>query len=414
MSATFFPQIINPRLLAVLLLGFASGLPLALTGSTLQAWMTEANVSLAAIGALSLVGIPYTLKFLWAPLLDYLRIPFLGLRRGWIMLTQICLILALIGLAGVDPLIQPGVVYALALTIAFFSASQDVAIDAYRADILKTEERGLGAAYSVFAYRMAMLFSGGLALVMAAYIGWRTTYLLMALVLSIALIGTYFAPLVTEKKVVGQGMMKAMTQGLWNLLQREKIVLLLIFLLFYKIGDALALQLMTNFLLHGLGFTLTEVGLAYKFVSFFASISGAFVGGLILTRLPIFNGLFIFGILQAFSNLMFVVLALYGKHFVLMASAIFIENFCSGLSTAALIAFMMSLCDHRFTATQFALLSAITSLGRVFLGPLAAFMVQQLGWAEFYSWTVVLSFPGLLLLLLLKDEVASYAVLATD
>ncbi len=414
MRALFFPKIMSPRLIAVMLLGFASGLPLALTGSTLQAWMTEANVSLAAIGALSLVGIPYTLKFLWAPLLDYFRIPVLGLRRGWIMLTQACLILALVLLAGIHPEQQPGLIYSLALVIAFFSASQDVAIDAYRADVLKVDERGLGAAYSVFAYRIAMLFSGGVALIMAANLGWHTTYLIMAIVLSLTMVGTYFAPRVNEVRLANGGMLKAMMQGFWNLLQREKIVLLLLFLLLYKIGDALALQLMTNFLLHGLGFSLTEVGLAYKIVSFAATISGAFIGGLILTRLPIFNGLLFFGLLQALSNLMFVVLALYGKHFFLMASAIFIENFCSGLSTAALIAFMMSLCDHRFTATQFALLSAVTSLGRVFLGPLAAFMVMKLGWVEFYCWTVVLSFPGLLLLLFLKNEVGSYALLATD
>lgn len=403
----------NSRLWAVLFLGFSSGLPLALTSSTLQAWMTQDQVSLAAIGALSLIGIPYTLKFLWAPFLDYIRIPLFGLRRGWILLTQIALIIALVLLAGSQPAENAQRVYFLAIMIAFFSASQDVAIDAYRADVLKPKERGMGAACSVFSYRVALLISGGFALVLADRYGFQVTYYLMAAFIALSMIPTFFAPVRHERVITGS-LFQATKEGIADIFKRERIIILLLFLMLYKAGDALALQLMTNFLLHGLGFSLTEVGLAYKIVSFVATISGAFVGGLILTRLSVFRGLLYFGILQAFSNFMFVLLALAGKNFAMMASAIFIENFCSGLSTAALIAFMMSLCDHKHTASQFAVLSAVASLGRVFLGPLAAALVAQLGWAEFYAWTVALSFPGLILLILLKKEVASYAVLAAD
>lgn len=407
-------NIMNPRLVAMLFLGFASGLPLALTGSTLQAWMTEAHVSLAAIGALSLVGIPYTLKFLWAPLLDYIHIPWLGLRRGWILLAQMGLVIALVVIANMNPATDARYIYLLAVLIAFLSASQDVAIDAYRADVLHSSERGLGSAYSVFSYRVAMLLSGGMALVLADWMGWRLAYMIMAACMLLSMLPAFFAPSAHIETKPQGNLFQATVQGLNDLIKRDKILLVLLFLIFYKVGDALALQLMTNFLLHGLGFTLTQVGLAYKTVSFIATISGAFVGGIILTGLNIFRGLLIFGVLQAFSNLMFVLLAYVGKSFTLMTLSIFIENFCSGMSTAALMAFMMSLCHRQYTATQFALLSAIASLGRVFLGPVAASIVSHIGWVDFYLWTVVLSFPGLLLLLLLKNEVASYAVLAAD
>ena len=199
-----------------------------------------------------------------------------------------------------------------------------------------------------------------------------------------------------------------MRQSLRDLMQHENLLLLALFILFYKFGDAVALQLFTNFLLHGLGFTLTEVGFAYKIVSFVATISGAFVGGLILSRLDIYRGLLYFGLAQAFSNLMFVWLAMVGKSFSLMAASIFVENFCSGLSTAALFAFLMSLCHRRYSASQFALLSAISSLGRVLMGPVSALMVQAFGWVTFFTWAFLLSFPGIIFLIMLKDKVTGY------
>lgn len=239
----------NPRLLAVLFLGFSSGLPLALTSSTLQAWFTQSHVKLAAIGAISLIGIPYTLKFLWAPIMDYLNLPWLGMRRGWILLTQGLLVLALIVLAHMDPTSQALGMYVAAICIAFFSASQDVAIDAYRTDVLHAEERGLGAAYYIFMYRVALLLSGGLALVCADYVGWKCTYEIMAMILCLLMISTMASPKTTNDKPP-QNLIKTITLALNDLLRKEKIILLLLFLVFYKFGDALALQLMTNFLLH--------------------------------------------------------------------------------------------------------------------------------------------------------------------
>ncbi len=405
---------LNQRLLAIWVLGFASGLPLALTGSTLQAWFTHANIDLVTIGALSLLGIPYTLKFLWAPLMDYYTWPRLGKRRGWILSMQLGLVIALLILGHLEPSQHAHLMGGIALIIAFFSASQDISITAYQTDILPAQERGLGAAYYIFAYRVAILLSGGAALIFAEYLGWRLTYEVMAGLVALSMIGTFFAPQPTELAIPPGGIFHTIKLALLDFFNRDKLVLLMLFIVCYKAGDALALSLMTNFLLRGLGFTLTEVGVAYKTVSFVATILGAFIGGAVLTKCHIYRALLWFGLAQAFSNLMFVFLAIVGKDFSLMATSVFVENFCSGLSTAALLAFLMSLCNHRYTASQFALLSALASLARVFLGPIAGHMALTLGWAPFFMWSFILCFPGLLFLVLLKKEVVKYAHVAVN
>lgn len=396
-------------LLAILALGFSSGLPFNLVGSTLQAWFTEANISLTTIGALSLVGIPYTLKFLWAPIMDHYSVPILGKRRGWIWLMQIGLVITLFIMAQLNPANQAIQISLIALVVAFFSASQDISITAYQTDVLAPEERGLGVACYIFTYRVAILISGGLTLILANYIGWKLVYEIMAGLILLSMIPTLKAPHVNEIATTSNNLFETTWLALTDLMQREKVISLFLFIMLYKMGDALALQLMTNFLLHGLGFSLVEVGLAYKVVSFVATVLGAFVGGIFLARWNIYRALLVFGFAQAFSNLMFVLLALVGKDFSLMAISMAIENFCSGLSTAALFAFLMSLCNHRYSASQYALLSAIASLGRVFLGPVAAFMVEHLGWVQFYVWSFVACFPGIIILVLLKDRVLNYA-----
>ncbi|OGT45103.1 MAG: hypothetical protein A3E83_07450 [Gammaproteobacteria bacterium RIFCSPHIGHO2_12_FULL_41_20] len=405
--------VINRRLFAMLYLGFASGLPLALTGSTIQAWFTQAGVSLMTVGALTLIGLPYVWKFLWAPLMDKIVLP-LGRRRGWILLTQGCLCVSILLLANMQPHTKATVMGLVALLVAFFSASQDVAIDAYRAEILLPTERGLGSAYFIFAYRMAVLVSGGLALILADYCGWHLTYQGMALLVVVLMIGTYFSPQPKEITLPKQGFIATIVEPFLNLLQRDQIMLLLLFIIFYKLGDALALSLMSNFLLHGLGFSLTEVGIAYKINSLIAGILGALIGGLLLTRKSLYFCLFWFGIMQAASTLLFALLASLGKQYFVMIIAIFAENFCSGMSAAAFLAFLMSLCNLRYTATQFAFMSAIASCGRIFLGPLAATMVTYLGWVNFYLWSFALSFPSLFLLYFMRNQVTQYANMATQ
>jgi PAT family beta-lactamase induction signal transducer AmpG len=341
--------------------------------------------------------------------MDHYRLPMGGHRRAWIIVMQLGLILTIALLANMQPAMQATQMGIIALVIAFFSASQDIAIDAYRTNILQDDERGLGAAYYVFAYRLAMLVSGGMALICADYVGWKITYQLMCVLMVLSLLIASRAPQTSEPELKSSGILKTVTASLSDLMQHDKIILLLLLIVLYKFGDALAASLMTNFLLHGLGFTLTEVGLAFKVVSFIAIVLGAFVGGLILTRWNIYRGLLVFGLAQAFANLMFVALAIIGKDFFMMAFTVFIDNFCSGLSTAALLAFMMSLCNKRYSAGQFAILSAIASLGRVMLGPVAAVMVLHFGWVSFFTWSFILSLPGIVILIWLKNEVSAYA-----
>lgn len=395
----------NERILAVMFLGFSSGLPLALTGSTLQAWFTQSGVNLLTIGALSLVGLPYVWKFLWAPILDRFVPPILGRRRGWILITQIVLCISLILIARLNPNGQASLIGIIAIMVAFFSASQDIAVDAYRTDVLLADERGLGSAVFTFGYRIAMLVSGGLALVFADYIGWQLTYEIMAGLIALSILTTFFSPEISKMVVPPQSFYAAVVEPFVDLIKRDKIILIILFVIFYKLGDALALSLMSNFLLRGLEFTLTDVGVAFKTGGLIATLLGAFAGGVFLIRLSLFQALLYFGLLQAASNLMFVFLAMAGKSYSLMVASIFIESFCSGMSTAAFVAFLMSLTNARFSATQYACLSALTALGRVFAGPLAAIIAERSGWVSLYWWAFVLSFPGILLLTLLRTRV---------
>lgn len=395
----------NSRLLSMLFLGFSSALPLALTGSTLQAWFTQAGVSIVAIGALTLIGLPYNLKFLWAPIMDRFVPPLMGRRRGWICVMQLSLCVALFVMSMLNPGVTPTIIGALALTIAFLSASQDIAIDAYRTDVLLPEERGVGSAIFIFAARMAMLISAGLALILADHFGWHVTYQLMACLLAGVSIATFFAPETSRAIQPPKKFVEAVVEPFKDLLQRDSIVLIFLFVIFYKFGDAFALSLMSNFLLRGLGFSLTDVGLAFKTFGLIATILGAFVSGLYYARLGLFRALLVFGLAQAFSNFMFMLLAMVGKNYELMVSAIFIEQFCSGMTTTVFMVFLMSLCHQKYTATQYALLSALFALGRVLIGPFAAVLVKYIGWTSFFGWSVILSFPGIIFLLLIRVRV---------
>ncbi|MES2216795.1 MAG: MFS transporter [Pseudomonadota bacterium] len=403
---------LNPRMLAITCLGFASGLPLALTSSTLQAWFTEAGVNLVTIGVLSLIGLPYIWKFLWAPLMDRFTLPGSSRRRGWILLTQLALCATLFWLATFNPQQQPWAMGMVALLVAFFSASQDVAIDAYRTDVLPADERGIGSAYFIFAYRIAMLVGGGIVLVIADHLGFRTAYQIMAVTIGIFTIATYFAPEIKHEVLPPKNVWLTIKEAFRDLLARDSIGLILLFIVFYKLGDALATSLISNFLLHGLGFSLTQLGLVFKTVSLVATLAGAFAGGALLVSLRLYRSLLLFGIAQALSTLTFMVLAIAGKSFSLMVACVFIENFCSGMGTTAFVAFLMSLCHMRYTATQYACLSALASVGRVCLGPVAGIMVLHLGWIVFFAWAFALSFPGLMLLMLLRKKVSFNAEVA--
>lgn len=397
--------ITNPRLLSLLFLGFASGLPLALTGSTLQAWFTQSGISLVTIGALSLIGMPYVWKFLWAPVMDRFRMPFFGRRRGWLALTQAILCMLLLIMANMDPKTHTFGMIEIALLIAFVSASQDIAADAYRTDIMLPEERGMGIANYVFAYRIAMLFSSGIALIIADHFGWRFTYELMAVVMGFAIVLTYLAPEPVVSLVQPQSFYATIVSAFKNLWQRDAIMLTLLFVVLYKLGDALVVSLTSNFLLRELGFSLSEVGFAFKTVGLLATVAGAYAGAILLKEMGLYRGLWIFGVAQALSNFMFMLLAMVGKSYGLMITTIFIESFCSGMSTTALLAFLTSLCNQRYSATQYACLSAFASIGRVIMGPFAGIMVEHIGWVSFYGWSSLLCFPAIFVLSLLRSKV---------
>lgn len=395
-------RLIRHRLSVTALLAFASGLPLSLVGSTLQAWYTVSGASLLSIGLLSLVGQPYVYKFLWAPVLDRYTPPtFLGRRRGWILIFQIGLVLGLLSMSLLEPQHRPNALALLALCVALCSASHDVAIDAYRTDLLLPNERGMGASYTVLGYRIALLLSGGIAMMIADHIGWHNTYRLMALIIAATTFVTLWAP--SEPIAVAPKSLRlAIVEPLCELIKRPSAILILGFLVLYKISDVVALSLSTPFLLREMHLSLTEVGVLYKTLGLVATLIASVIGGIGLSRLGYYRALWIFGVLQGLSIFTFVLLAIIGKQSAVLIIAIFTENFCSGLSTVALVALTMALCDARYTATQFAVLSAVEALPRVFIGPIAAGLVNWLGWSGFFVSAMILTIPALLLLRLLQ------------
>lgn len=395
------------RVAAMLFLGFASGLPLSLSGSTLQAWMTVAGVDIKTIGIFTLVGLPYTVKFLWAPFMDRFAPPLLGRRRGWIVLTQMVLMLVIGAMGGFDPARAPLLLAALALLLAFASASQDVVFDAYRTDVLTEKERGVGAAVSVLGYRVAMLTSGALALILADHIGWRTTYSLMAALMTIGVIAAWIAPEPAVHAKPPRTLTEAVVGPLQEFFGRPEALAMLLLIILYKLGDAFAGSLTTAFLIRGVGFTPTDVGTINKGLGLVATIVGALFGGGMMVKLGLYRALMLFGVLQAISNLAFMVLAWAGKSYTLMVVAVAFENLAGGMGTAAFVALLMALCDLRFSATQFALLSALSAVGRVFVGPPSGFIVEAVGWITFFFYTFLAALPGLLLLWWLRGSVSS-------
>ncbi len=392
-------------LLMMFPMGFASGLPLALSGGTLQAWLTTAGVNIKTIGLFSMVAMPYTFKFLWSPLMDAIPIPMLGRRRGWIFLCQVVLALICAFMATLNPVSKTAALALFALLLAFFSASQDIVVDAYRTDILEEKERGLGVGLTVTGYRIAMLVSGALALILSDHIGWKNTYLLMAALMASVSIFTLFAPepLVPVKRP--KDFSQAVVAPLRDLFSRRAIISMLLLIVLYKLGDAFAGTLTTAFLIRGAGFTPTAVGTINKGLGLLATILGAMTGGALMTKMGLFRSLMSFGILQAVSNLAFMALALVGKSYAMMVFAVGLENICGGMGTAAFVSLLMALCNVRFSATQYAILSALAAMGRVFVGPPSGYLVAEIGWASFFFVTFLTALPGLFLLYRLRGEI---------
>lgn len=533
------------RLVVVVLLGFASGLPLALTGQAMQAWLSVSGVNVATIGFLSLVGLPYTFKFLWAPLMDRFDLPWLGRRRGWLVVTQLAVAVALWWMADTSPSEATRSFALLALLVAFVSASQDVVIDAYRTDLLPASERGAGASLNVLGYRLAMILSGGVAFIWVDPVQgggwtWPEVYRFMAglmvgaavlsavvlprlptaprptsrarndvqgfaAVLGVALLGFLltaglgeaasvsvqqvlcqhaswcesadsgwgrllrqgvFTPwaqalVVSEGAVatplqvkwaellslfLGLGLtlplaawaarrarFETLLGGLGDYFRQPGAAAFLALIVLYKLGDAFAGSLMTPFLLQGVNFSVAEVGVVNKVIGLWLTIGGALLGGFLMMRLGLWRALFLFGVLQMVSNLGFWWLAVQGQGslgsftlpafdwwFVKLAKATSVdggllmviagENLSGGMGTAAFVAFLMSLCHQRFTATQFALLSAFASIGRVWVGPLAGVVADSVGWPTFFVMSTLAALPALVMLWWLRRPLRALEV----
>jgi len=386
------------RMFVALLMGFASGLPLLLTGSVLQAWLKDGGVDLTRIGLFALVGLPYTLKFLWSPLFDRYSLPLFGRRRGWLLIAQIGVAVALLGLSysrpeGSDLLW----ISAAALLVAFFSASQDIVIDAYRRESLSDGELGLGSALYVNGYRIGMLLAGGGGLILADLISFEAMYRLMAAFMAVCLFVTLFSPEPALPEGRPRTLLEAVFLPFRDYFLRDGAWLALAFILLYKLGDTMAAAMTTPFYLD-LGYTKTEIGTVVKLFGFWATIAGGLLGGLWILRIGMNRSLWLFGLGQMLSTLGFVVLAGLAPSTVALAAVVAIENFTAGLGTAAFVGFMGALTDRRFTATQYALLSSLMGVPRVLAAAPTGWLAEWLGWAGFFLMCALIAIPGLVLL----------------
>jgi len=385
------------HMLVALVMGFSSGMPLLLTVSVLQAWMTREGVDLSIIGLFALVGLPYTLKFLWAPLLDRFTLPWLGRRRGWLLTAQLALAASIAWLGLNDPAESPWLLALAALLVTFFSASQDIVIDAYRREDLAEHELGLGSSLYVFGYRLGMLLAGSGGLILADFFAFRTVYLLLAATMLVGVVTTLLAREPEVAAGTPRTLQEAVVRPFVEFFSRPGALLFLLFILFYKIGDGMAQAMTMPFYLQ-LGFSTSEVGTIAKFFGFWATIAGGLAGGVLIMRLGISRSLWLFGVLQALSTACFAILVWSGHDLAWLAAVIAFENLSGGMGTAAYMAFMASLTNKRFTATQYALLSSLMGIPRVLASAPTGLMAEQMGWAAFFITCSLMALPGLLLL----------------
>jgi len=416
------------RFASIFFLGISAGLPLALVFGTLTIWMAKSGVDKTTVGLFSAATLPYALKFLWAPVIDRAPFPLLtnlfGQRRGWTVATQLALMAAIPAMALTDPAVNPWLMALFALLVSFCSASQDVVIDAYRVELLEEEKIGAGASMYIFGYRIGMLIAGAGALNMVGGLGWSTVYLIMAAFILIGLVtillsrepmhgldketkarearvAKYLAQrpeLSGHRAAILAWLYGAVVSPFVEFMTRPQWLVILLFIVFYKLGDSMA-GVMTGYFMVELGFTEAEIGNIGKAVGFTATMLGIIVGGWLMARLGMLWALWICGGFQMLSNLMFAVQALVGHDMGMLAVAVGVENMAGGMGTAALVAYLSGLCNLAYTATQFALLSAVASIGRTFLAAPAGRLAEMMDWAPFFLVTTLAALPGLALLL---------------
>lgn len=382
-------------MVVALIMGFSCGVPLLLTISVLQAWMKQEGIDLTTIGIFSLVGIPYTLKFLWAPLFDRFTLPFLGRRKGWLVISQVLLIISIALMGLCSPSEAPWMVAFTAFLVTFFSASQDIVVDAYRREDLSDEELGLGSSMYIYGYRAGMLLASGGGLILADHIPFSMVYLIMAISLIPGVVAAILTPEPLSVKGQPATIAAAVVEPLKEYFSRDGAVMILLFILFYKIGDTMASAMTTPFYLDT-GFTMTEIGAVVKLFGFWATLAGTFGGGILMFKLGINRSLWMFGILQALSTACFAWLALVGHSIPLLSGVIAFENISSGMGTAAYAAFMASMTDRRFTATQYALLSSLMGIPRVIASAPTGYIAGHAGWAGFFIACTLIAIPGII------------------
>ena len=388
------------KMAAILLLGFSSGLPLWLTSRTLQAWMTVEGVDLTTIGLFSLVGLPYSLKFLWAPVLDRYIPPLFGRRRGWLIITQLALLLSIAAMSFHDPSRGLQLLAVNAILIAFFSASQDIVFDAYKIDALDEREMGAGAAIGVLGYRIALLVTGSLAFFMADRMPWTTVYLLIALLMLVGLLAAIWAPEPVLEVGPPVSLKAAATQAFTEFFGRTGVgwgALILLFVIFYQLPDRFGSAMVTPFLLQ-IGFTQTEIGAIQGGIGLLSTIVGVLIGGGVIAALGINRSIWVFAFFQIVSNLSYYWIALIGAEQWALIVATVIENVSGGLVTAGFVAYMMSLCSRQFSATQYALLSSLMAAARDILVAPAGGLANSMGWPTYFLFTLAVGLPAFLLL----------------
>jgi len=394
----------SPKLLLLMALGAASGFPNQVTESALQAWLKDVHVSNTQIGIVSYVAIPYLLKFLWAPLLDRYPLPLLGRRRGWILVAQAALAATMALLAFQQPSVSLVGISACALAIVFLSATQDIVIDAYRADVVTPAERGPAVTASTVGYRTAAYVAPAVALVLADHVGWRPALLVVAVLMALFAFATVLAPEPDYRAPPPASLRESVLGPLRALLGTPGARSLLALVMIFKLGDAFSLKLFTPFMMD-VGFSKTEIGVVIKIIWVGAAVGGSILGGVWMVRLGLLRAMLLFGVMQAVSNLAYFGLALAGKNYPVMYAAVVIEHLTHAMGNVAVVALMMALCDVRFSATQYALLSTLSQLPRYGLGWPAGWVADHGGWPSYYVVSFALGIPGLVTVWLLRERI---------
>lgn len=397
---TLKEAILNRRMLICVFTGFTSGLPLYLLIQLVPAWLRAEGVGLAEIGFFALIGFPYTWKFLWSPVMDRFTLPFLGHRRGWMLVTQVALLVSISVMGFIKPDLSIWTVAYLAAAVAFFSASQDVVLDAYRRELLPDVELGLGNAVHVQTYRLAGLVPGSLALILSDHLPWHMVFIVVALFMFVGIILTLVIDEAISEPTPPKTMGEAIIEPFREFIGRKGVqsaALILLFLFLYKLGDSMATALQTPFFID-MGFSRTEIGSVAKLAALVASIFGGLFGGIVMIRLGINRALWIFGVIQVVSILGFALLSVVGTNLWMLGVANAFEYLGVGLGTAAFVAFIARTTNPAFAATQFALFTALTAVPRTLANAVTGVIVEQVGWTSFFLLCTVLAIPGMLLL----------------